>query len=270
MSETTLARLTCDEATAKRLADSFSERFDAVATGAFEGTDGRWNLEIHFESPPDEDQVRLTLSQIAGADSAAAADLRADRHQGLGCGKSRGTKAGRGRPIHGAWRARPRAGCAEPHWDRDRGGACLRHRPSRNDARLLAGTGLDCQDTAPAASAGHRHRHRRARHRGGESPSASGAGERHRRGSSCDCAHQCAPQRRLTARGMYRGQGIDRTQVSPGRHGSIWCSPISCLRRSRRLPDLCGRCLRPARTSCCRDCLPSRRMPRLRPTGRTG
>jgi ribosomal protein L11 methyltransferase len=71
MSETTIARLTCDEATAKRLADSFSERFDAVATGAFEGTDGRWNLEIHFESPPDEDQVRLTLSQIAGADSAA-------------------------------------------------------------------------------------------------------------------------------------------------------------------------------------------------------
>ena len=71
MSETTLARLTCDEATAKRLADLFSERFDAVATGAFEGTDGRWNLEIHFESPPDQDQVRLTLSQIAGADSAA-------------------------------------------------------------------------------------------------------------------------------------------------------------------------------------------------------
>jgi ribosomal protein L11 methyltransferase len=71
MSETTLARLTCDEATAKRLADSLSECFDEVATAAFEGTDGRWNLEIHFDSPPDQDQVRLTLSQIAGADSAA-------------------------------------------------------------------------------------------------------------------------------------------------------------------------------------------------------
>ena len=62
MSETTLARLTCDEATAKRLADLFSERFDEAATAAFEGTDGHWNLEIHFESPPDEDAVRLTLS----------------------------------------------------------------------------------------------------------------------------------------------------------------------------------------------------------------
>ena len=72
MSETTLARLTCDEATAKRLAEQLSERFDDAATAAFEGTDGRWNLEIHFETPPDQDAVRLTLSQIAGAESAAS------------------------------------------------------------------------------------------------------------------------------------------------------------------------------------------------------
>jgi len=71
MSETTLARLVCDEATAKRLADSFSERFAEAATAAFEGTDGRWNLEVHFETPPDQEAVRLTLSQIAGAESAA-------------------------------------------------------------------------------------------------------------------------------------------------------------------------------------------------------
>ena len=71
MSETTLARLTCDEATAKRLADSFSERFDDAATAAFVGTDGRWNLEIHFETPPDRDALRLTVSQLAGAEGAA-------------------------------------------------------------------------------------------------------------------------------------------------------------------------------------------------------
>jgi ribosomal protein L11 methyltransferase len=71
MSDTTLARLTCDETTAKRLAYSLSERFDEAATAAFEGTDGRWNLEIHFERPPDQDAVRLTLSQLAGAESAA-------------------------------------------------------------------------------------------------------------------------------------------------------------------------------------------------------
>jgi ribosomal protein L11 methyltransferase len=71
MSETTLARLVCDEATARRLADSFSERFDEAATAAFEGADGRWNLEIHFETPPDQAAVRLTLSQIAGGETAA-------------------------------------------------------------------------------------------------------------------------------------------------------------------------------------------------------
>jgi ribosomal protein L11 methyltransferase len=71
MSATTLARLICDEATAKRLADSFSESLDEAATAAFEGTDGRWNLEIHFENPPDQDSVRLTLSQLADAETAA-------------------------------------------------------------------------------------------------------------------------------------------------------------------------------------------------------
>jgi ribosomal protein L11 methyltransferase len=71
MTETTLARLLCDEATAKRLADRLSERFEEAATAAFEGTDGLWNLELHFGTPPDEAMVRLTVGQVAGADSAA-------------------------------------------------------------------------------------------------------------------------------------------------------------------------------------------------------
>jgi ribosomal protein L11 methyltransferase len=71
MTETTLARLTCDEATAKRLADRLSEHFEEAATAAFEGTDGLWNLELHFEALPDEAMVRLTVGQVAGADSAA-------------------------------------------------------------------------------------------------------------------------------------------------------------------------------------------------------
>jgi ribosomal protein L11 methyltransferase len=71
MSETTLARLRCDEATARRLVEQLSERLDEAATAAFEGPDGRWNLEIHFEVPPDQAAVRLTLSQFAGAEAAA-------------------------------------------------------------------------------------------------------------------------------------------------------------------------------------------------------
>ena len=57
---TTVARLVCDEATAKRLADSLSEHLDLAETAvaAFEGIDGRWNVEIHFEQAPDEAAIR--------------------------------------------------------------------------------------------------------------------------------------------------------------------------------------------------------------------
>jgi len=72
MTETTLLRLVCDEATARRLAEQLSERFEEAATAAFEGTDGGWNLEVHFEGAPDQAAVRLTVGQLAGHESAAA------------------------------------------------------------------------------------------------------------------------------------------------------------------------------------------------------
>src|SRR5256885_2029189 len=74
MPQTTLARLACDERTAKRIADVISERLDSAATAvaAFEGTDGRWNVELHFDAPPDEAAVRALVVQAGGA----AAGLR--------------------------------------------------------------------------------------------------------------------------------------------------------------------------------------------------
>ena len=53
---TTLARLVCDERTARQVADLLSDNFDSAATAvaAFEGTDRRWNVELHFGTPPDE------------------------------------------------------------------------------------------------------------------------------------------------------------------------------------------------------------------------
>ena len=65
---TTVARLVCDERTARRLADLFSERFEPseTAVAAFEGTDGRWNVEVHFEEPPDEEAVRRLAEETAG------------------------------------------------------------------------------------------------------------------------------------------------------------------------------------------------------------
>ena len=67
----TVARLACDKRTAIRVADSVSARFDAAATAAFEGTDGNWSVELHFEHPPDEAEVRLVVGQCAGTEAAA-------------------------------------------------------------------------------------------------------------------------------------------------------------------------------------------------------
>jgi ribosomal protein L11 methyltransferase len=67
---TSLVRLVCDEATAKRLSDLLSESFEdtAAAVAAFEGTDGQWNVEVHFEEPPDEAAVRSLVHDAAGSD----------------------------------------------------------------------------------------------------------------------------------------------------------------------------------------------------------
>jgi ribosomal protein L11 methyltransferase len=68
--DTSLVRLVCDETTAKRLSDLLSESFEdtAAAVAAFEGTDGQWNVEVHFEEPPDEAAVRALVRDAAGGD----------------------------------------------------------------------------------------------------------------------------------------------------------------------------------------------------------
>jgi ribosomal protein L11 methyltransferase len=69
---TTLARLVCDERTARRVADSLAESLDSSATAiaAFVG-DRCWNVEIHFEHPPDQVTIRNLVAHAAGADDAA-------------------------------------------------------------------------------------------------------------------------------------------------------------------------------------------------------
>jgi len=66
-----LARLVCDEQTARRAADYLSERLE-VATAAFEGTDGHWSLQVHFAEAPDEAAVRACVAEVAGPEAAAA------------------------------------------------------------------------------------------------------------------------------------------------------------------------------------------------------
>jgi ribosomal protein L11 methyltransferase len=78
-------RLSCDEASARRIADLLVETFDPaeVAASAFESeptaasTSAAWFVEVYFQEAPDEALVRELLLLAAGPESAAAAQFSA-------------------------------------------------------------------------------------------------------------------------------------------------------------------------------------------------
>jgi ribosomal protein L11 methyltransferase len=74
---TTVARLTCDEPIARRLAAYLGECLDAddTACSAFEDDNGRWQLAIHFRTAPDEAALRGLVKLAAGAAAADALSI---------------------------------------------------------------------------------------------------------------------------------------------------------------------------------------------------
>jgi ribosomal protein L11 methyltransferase len=71
---TTVARLACDQPTARRLAAYLGESLDpeGTACAAFEGDGGQWQVAIHFRDKPDEAALRA-LVRLAVNDAAASA-----------------------------------------------------------------------------------------------------------------------------------------------------------------------------------------------------
>jgi len=71
---TVVARLSTDQAAARRIGDALAEVFDGeqVAASAFEQPDGRWSLAVHFRDRPDEGAVRALVEAAAGAGAAQA------------------------------------------------------------------------------------------------------------------------------------------------------------------------------------------------------
>ena len=71
---TAVARLFCDEPTARRLASYLAETLEPndCVCAAFEGNDGRWQVAVHFRERPDDAGLRA-LVVIAAGDAAAAA-----------------------------------------------------------------------------------------------------------------------------------------------------------------------------------------------------
>jgi ribosomal protein L11 methyltransferase len=68
MSESHLARIATDAATAGRLADAFADWL-GIAVAAFEQEDGCWSVEIHFDGVPEHDRIRDLVRGIAGDDA---------------------------------------------------------------------------------------------------------------------------------------------------------------------------------------------------------
>src|SRR5512141_2614109 len=69
---TTLAHLTCDEPTARRLAAALGESLDNAVCAAFEDDGGQWQVAIHFRDQPDEAALRAQVALVAGPAAAAA------------------------------------------------------------------------------------------------------------------------------------------------------------------------------------------------------
>jgi ribosomal protein L11 methyltransferase len=69
---TAVARLSTDQAAARRIGDALAEIFDGetVAASTFEEPDGRWSLAVHFRDQPDEDAVRALVEAAAGVQAA--------------------------------------------------------------------------------------------------------------------------------------------------------------------------------------------------------
>jgi ribosomal protein L11 methyltransferase len=78
-----VGRLVCDENTARQLADTLSERLSCdlpeTAVAAFEGLDGQWNVEIHFETAPDETAIRRLVAEAVGGAAAMTFETVAAR-----------------------------------------------------------------------------------------------------------------------------------------------------------------------------------------------
>jgi ribosomal protein L11 methyltransferase len=71
---TTVARVTCDQPTARRLAGYLGESLDpdTCACAAFEDERGQWQVAIHFRGAPDQAAVRSLAALAAGEPVAAA------------------------------------------------------------------------------------------------------------------------------------------------------------------------------------------------------
>ena len=188
---TSIARLDCDEQTARRLATTLGELSDDGAIAAFEREDGHWAVEITFDAAPDQSAIRAMIGEHAGPQAAAALQFDTIEQRDWVAASLEGLPMVRRRPLHRAWRASSRRPARQHDRHRDRSRARLRHRTSRHHPRLPARDRPPGEAAALPSRARRRHRNRRARDcRGAAVPPASLC-QRHRSGRGQGRARQC-------------------------------------------------------------------------------
>jgi ribosomal protein L11 methyltransferase len=74
---TIVARLTCDEPTARRLAAMLGESLDGAVCAAFMDAGGQWQIAVHFSTPPDEAGLRALVALVVGEKAAQALAIEA-------------------------------------------------------------------------------------------------------------------------------------------------------------------------------------------------
>ena len=99
------ARVSCDETTARRLADGLAETLDATSVAAFEDGAGGWSVELHVAGPIDEAHIRAVVRAAAGETVARALRFGAIAERDWVAASLAGLSPCRGRTFPDPWRA---------------------------------------------------------------------------------------------------------------------------------------------------------------------
>jgi len=166
-----------DERVASHIVDTITESYPShdLAIAAFEGPGGRWDITMHFAVPPDETIIRALVAQTAGEAAAKTIVFSAVETKDWVEGQSRRSCAGTSWAFCGSRSSRSRPHSYQQDRNRNRSRAGIRHRPSRNDARLPDAARSGVAPVYAETHSGFGIRNRRSRHRCREKIAASGS-----------------------------------------------------------------------------------------------
>ena len=216
-----MMRLTIDEPRARAVADLIVESFEPAeaASTAFEtetpwpGGGKAWQVEVYFGFAPDQDAC-ASSSRLRQARRRRRGRIRRSPKSATGSPMRSPACRRCGRDASSSMARTTARASGHRYRRRDRGGARVRHRPSRHHARLPAAFRPPAEPPAAAESARRRLRRRRARDRRRQGVAAQGLARRHRSDRGGSRQRQRAPQRRRAPPPSRSSRAASRTERS--------------------------------------------------------